>query len=37
VTYAETPGKKPRTMKRLAVFLKAENFSDIISTQRIES
>ena len=37
VTYAESPGKKARTrkkarMKRLAVLVKAENVSDIISS-----
>ncbi|HEX2305362.1 MAG TPA: P-II family nitrogen regulator [Nitrososphaeraceae archaeon] len=32
VTYAESPGKKPRTMKRLAVLVKAENVTDIISS-----
>jgi len=32
VTYAETPGKKSRTMKRLAVLVKSENVSDIISS-----
>ena len=32
VTYAEMPGKKSRTMKRLAVLVKAENVRDIISS-----
>ena len=32
VTYAEMPGKESRTMKRLAVLVKAENVSDIISS-----
>jgi nitrogen regulatory protein PII len=32
VTYAQMPGKKSRTMKRLAVLLKAENVRDIISS-----
>ncbi|MFZ0357015.1 MAG: hypothetical protein WAL53_02665, partial [Nitrososphaeraceae archaeon] len=32
VTYAKMPGKEPRTMKRLAVLVKAENVSDIISS-----
>src|SRR6266487_279222 len=32
VTYAETPGKKSRTMKRLAVLVKSENVRDIISS-----
>ena len=31
VTYTETPGKQARTMKRLAVLVKSENVSDIIS------
>jgi nitrogen regulatory protein PII len=34
VTYAEMPGKKSRTMKRLAVLVKAENVRDIISSLR---
>ena len=34
VTYAEMPGKESRTMKRLAVLVKAENVSDIISSLR---
>jgi nitrogen regulatory protein PII len=32
VTYAEMPGKESRTMKRLAVLVKAENVSDILSS-----
>ena len=32
VTYTETPGKQSRTMKRLAVLVKAENVRDIISS-----
>jgi len=32
VTYTETPGIKSRTMKRLAVLVKAENVRDIISS-----
>ena len=32
VTYAETLGEKSRTMKRLAVLVKAENVRDIISS-----
>src|SRR6266498_277788 len=32
VTYTETPGEKSRTMKRLAVLVKSENVSDIISS-----
>ena len=32
VTYAEMPGKESRTMKRLAVVVKAENVSDILSS-----
>jgi nitrogen regulatory protein PII len=32
VTYAEMPGKKSKTMKRLAVLVKAENVRDIISS-----
>ena len=31
VTYAQEPGKESRTMKRLAVLVKSENVSDIIS------
>ena len=31
VAYAEAPGKKSRTLKRLAVLVKAENVSDILS------
>jgi nitrogen regulatory protein PII len=34
VTYAEMPGKESRTMKRLAVLVKAENVSDILSSLR---
>ena len=38
VTNAEMPGKKSKTMKRLAVLVKAENVRDIISSlQRFES
>jgi nitrogen regulatory protein PII len=32
VTYAEMPGKESRTMKRLAVLVKAENVSDILTS-----
>lgn len=32
VTYAEMPGKESRTMKRLAILVKAENVSDILSS-----
>lgn len=32
VTYAQEPGKESRTMKRLAVLVKSENVSDIISS-----
>jgi nitrogen regulatory protein PII len=32
VTYTENPGIKSRTMKRLAVLVKAENVRDIISS-----
>ena len=32
VEYAEKPGKKSRTLKRLAVLLKPENVDEIIST-----
>jgi len=32
VTYAEMPGKKSKTMKRLGVLVKAENVRDIISS-----
>jgi nitrogen regulatory protein PII len=32
VTYAEKPGKKSRTMKRLAVLVKPENVDEIISS-----
>ena len=32
VTYAEMPGKESRTFKRLAVLVKAENVSDILSS-----
>jgi nitrogen regulatory protein PII len=32
VTYAEMSGKKSKTMKRLAVLVKAENVRDIISS-----
>jgi nitrogen regulatory protein PII len=32
VTYAEMPGNESRTMKRLAVLVKAENVSDILSS-----
>jgi nitrogen regulatory protein PII len=32
VTYTEMPGKESRTMKRLAVLVKAENVSDILSS-----
>ena len=32
VTYTETLGEKSRTMKRLAVLVKAENVRDIISS-----
>ena len=32
VTYAEMPGNELRTMKRLAVLVKAENVSDILSS-----
>jgi nitrogen regulatory protein PII len=32
VTYAEMPGNKSKTMKRLAVLVKAENVRDIISS-----
>ena len=34
VTYAEMPGKESRTMKRLAVLVKAENVSDILDSLR---
>ena len=34
VTYAEMPGKESRTMKRLAVLVKAENVSDILASLR---
>lgn len=32
VTYAQEPGKESRSMKRLAVLVKSENVSDIISS-----
>ena len=32
VTYAEKPGKKSRTMKRLAVLVKPENVDEIIAS-----
>jgi nitrogen regulatory protein PII len=32
VTYSEMPGKKSKTMKRIAVLVKAENVRDIISS-----
>ena len=32
VTYAEMPGKESRTMKRLAILVKAENVSDILTS-----
>ena len=32
VTYAQKPGNESRTMKRLAVLVKSENVSDIISS-----
>ena len=32
VKYTETPGEKSRTMKRLAVLVKAENVREIISS-----
>ena len=34
VTYTEAPGKESRTMKRLAVIVKAENVNDIVSSLR---
>jgi len=34
VTYSERPGKKSKSMKRLAVILKPENVDGIISTLR---
>ena len=34
VTYSEMPGKESRTMKRLAVLVKAENVSDILASLR---
>lgn len=35
VTYAEKPGKKPRSMKRLAVLLKPENVDEIIAVLKV--
>lgn len=32
VTYAEKPGKKSRTMKRIAILIKPENLDGIIAT-----
>src|SRR5213594_4884235 len=32
VSYAEKPGKKSRTMKRLAVLVKPENVNEILSS-----
>jgi len=32
VTYSETPGKKSKGMKRLAIIVRAENVDDITSS-----